>query len=166
VKQSVLGIIFNKDKTKVLIIKRRDVPVWVFPGGGVDKNEDLKSATIREIKEETGLDVEIIKKIGEYQPLNRLTRYMHLFECKIIDGELTTGMETSAIDFFPIQNLPNPFFHIHRDMLKDALSNDPTVIKKTLTQVTYLELIKYFIRHPIRVIRFALSQLGFPINDP
>jgi len=162
---SVNGIIFSKDRTQVLIIQRRDVPVWVLPGGCVEENEDPEKAVIREIFEETGLTVNINRKVGAYTPINRLTTPTHLFECEIESGTPRTGTETRNIGFFPLQDLPRSFFHIHADMLQDALLKKEEVIQKPLSQVTYWKLFCYFIRHPLRVTRFLLSKMGFPINS-
>ena len=51
-KQAVYGIVFNNDKTEVLLIKRRDIPVWVLPGGGLDQGESPETGAVREVLEE------------------------------------------------------------------------------------------------------------------
>lgn len=161
---AAIGIIFNNDRTEVLILKRNDVPVWVLPGGGIDPGETPEDAVLREIHEETGLQVQIHKKVGEYTPINKLAHQTYVFECKTIGGQLSTGPEALEIGYYPIKSLPRSFFFIHYDWLQDALKNVPEVIKRPLTRITYLELFKYFLKHPILVIRVILSRLGYPIN--
>lgn len=162
---SVNAVIFSKDKQQVLIIKRRDVPIWVIPGGAIDQGESPEEAVIREVLEETGCQVKIVRKVAVYLPVNRLTKITHLFECEIYDGDLKTGDETREIGFFQIETIPSNFFHLHREMVKDALLGQTEVFEKPLSQITYSALVKYFLKHPIRIIRFALSKLGLPINS-
>jgi 8-oxo-dGTP pyrophosphatase MutT (NUDIX family) len=55
---------------RILLIKRQTVPFrgyWALPGGRVEARETVEQAVVREVKEETGLDVEIVEKIGEYR---------------------------------------------------------------------------------------------------
>jgi 8-oxo-dGTP pyrophosphatase MutT (NUDIX family) len=160
VKQSVASIILTENRDQVLLVKRRDVPIWVLPGGGVDAGEMAETAAIRESLEETGLTVSIARKIGEYTPCNRLALLTHLYECRPIGGTLTLSDETSAVAFFPIAEAKKLIFSIHADWLDDFLANSPTVIRKPLTNVNYWALFKYFCRHPWHVIRFACSLLG------
>lgn len=163
INKSVAGSVFSEDKKKILLIKRRDIPVWVLPGGGIDPKETPEEAIIREIKEETGFNIKITKKVGEYIPVNRLTKYTFLFNCDVVSGEATTGKETRNVNFFPLSDLPEmppPYL----DWIKDSQSESPLLIKKKLSQVTYLKLIYYFIIHPILVIRFLFSRLGLNIN--
>lgn len=164
-KNAVIGIIFNDNRNKVLALRRRDVDIWVFPGGGVELNELPEQAIIREVLEETGLHVKVSRKIGEYTPLNRLARLTHVFECHPIDGELSTGSETREIGYYSVNKLPQLFFPVHEDWLKDALLNAPSVIHKPITRITYTECLKYLLQHPIMLSRFVLSRMGFPINS-
>ena len=121
---SVASCIFSKDLEEILLIKRRDVPVWVLPGGGIDPNETPEKAICREVEEETGYKVSIKRKIGEYFPLNRLTRVTHLYKCEIISGEASTSDETKEVKFFSLKNLPlmpPPY----ADWIKDGKYNYP-----------------------------------------
>lgn len=162
-KTAVVGVIFDEEN-RVLTIKRRDVPMWVLPGGGLDPGEIPKEAVKREILEETGIEVEIIRKVAEYEPINRLTRFVHLYECRPTGGQLTTGDETFDLGYFPLDQLPAPFFHVHEEWIADTLLKEPDVIKRQLTSVSWGRFLLYFFRHPLRVLRFVLSQIGFPIN--
>lgn len=164
-KSSVIGIIFNTPRDKVLVLKRRDVPVWVLPGGGIEQGENAEQAVIREVLEETGLQVKIERKVAEYTPINKLADYTHVFECAFTGGAASTGNETQDIGFYPISTLPEPFFFIHQDWIADALKNESKIIKKSLDKVTYINLLLYFIKHPLRVLRFAMSRLGMPLNN-
>jgi 8-oxo-dGTP diphosphatase len=161
---AAIAIIFDETGSKILILKRRDVPMWVLPGGGIDVDETAENAAIREVLEETGLHVKIVRKIAEYTPLNKLAKDTFLFECKAVSGKIITGDETQEIGFYPFSNLPKPFFPVHQDWIDDALMNSPEVIKKTVERVTYWNVFKYFCQHPIWVIRFLLTRLGFQMN--
>lgn len=163
-RSGAIAIILTTDRQEVLLIKRRDVPVWVLPGGGIDDNEAADTAAIREALEETGMKVTIERAVAEYSPINRLASHTYTFECRALQGELTLGDETRDIGFFSIHKLPEPFFFIHRDWLNDALRQEPTLIQKPLTQVTYWNLIRYFLKHPLQVLRMLLSRLGIPLN--
>lgn len=163
-KKSVFGVIFSADRSKVLITKRRDVPIWVLPGGGIDDEETPEDALGREIKEETGLNVVISRKVAEYFPLNSLSKYTYFFECKVVGGELGCSDETCDVGFFAHDALPYPFLPIYIDWISDALSNSPEVIKKPVLGASWMNFIRYAVTHPILVFRFILSRLGIPLN--
>jgi 8-oxo-dGTP diphosphatase len=162
--QSVIGILFSKDLKKVLLIKRRDVPVWVLPGGGIEKDESIEEAVIREVLEETGFSVRIQKKVGEYTPINKLSRFTHLFQCEILRGDPTIGSETKQIKFFSIDKLPYRLPPPYGEWIADALENKKDLIKKKLTSVNYKTLTINALKHPILVLRFLLTKIGLTIN--
>jgi 8-oxo-dGTP diphosphatase len=83
----------NADEVLLQLSPRRG---WEFPGGRVEEGEDLIQALIREVKEETGLDVEVGELISVYSNLKGPT-VIFGFRCKYISGELKSSEET--LDF-------------------------------------------------------------------
>lgn len=159
----VLGIVFDKSRKKVLLVKRRDVPAWVLPGGGVETGENLKRAVCREVEEETGYEVSVIRKVAEYDYKNKREK-AHLFECKIVSGKPTLNPEAKAIAFFSTKALPE-VRHPNIDIwVEDSLINNKGVIKKTLKTVNPLGVVKYLFRHPVPVFRYWLVKMGLRIN--
>lgn len=164
-KRTAIGIVLNQTKDQVLLVKRRDVPIWVLPGGGIDPGETPEEAALREVWEETGLQVSILRQTALYTPINNLALPTYVYECTPVSGQPTAGDESMAVSFFPLNNLPTPFFFVHEDWLNDALKKLPEVIHKPLTQVTYFALFKYLCRHPCQTLRFFLTLLGKPFNS-
>ncbi len=162
--ESVAGVLFSEDRSQVLLILRRDVPVWVLPGGGIDPNETPDNAIVREILEETGFRVKIERLAGSYIPINRLTRPTFLYECSILSGSATLSAETRGVRFFPLNQLPSmppPY----RDWIEDAQAAIEPAPRKTLDSVNYRMLFKHLLCHPLLVLRFLLARLGLPINS-
>lgn len=155
---SVVGAIFSQDRKQVLLILRRDLPVWVLPGGGVEEGESYEESILREVWEETGLQVKIQRKVGEYWPINRLAHYTHLYECIPLQGSLTTGAETKELHFFDIENLPFYLPPPYKEWIEEALSS-PAFIRRPLSSITYQALAKQLFFHPILVIRFLLQKV-------
>jgi len=162
--QTVIGVVFSKDQKEVLLIKRRDVPVWVLPGGGIEKEETVEQACVREVLEETGFHVKILRKVGEYLPMNRLARFTHLFECEIINGHPTTGLETKEVRFFPAKKLPKLMPPPYDEWVFDTQKKLKGLLRKKLTRVKYSTLLFHLFRHPILVLRYLLSKIGLTIN--
>jgi len=96
---SAATIVLNTKK-EILLIKgpRRG---WEMPGGQVEEGESLKAAAIRETKEETGVDIEVLKFCGIYQNVHN-SICNTLFLAKPVGGELATSPESLEVAFFPI----------------------------------------------------------------
>lgn len=154
---AAIGIILNREKTDVLLIKRSDVPIWILPGGGIEPNETVEEALLREILEETGFHVQIVRKCAEYSPINRLSAFTTLFLCQIQSGKMTLSPETSAIAFHPLSHLPPTFFPPHALWLQEALTSQH-FIQRSLTEISYYQVCLYLIRHPWQVLRYAWTR--------
>ena len=57
------ALIVNKDK--VLLVHHKKLDVWLYPGGHIENDENPDETLLREVKEETGLDIEIISNKDE-----------------------------------------------------------------------------------------------------
>ncbi len=163
--QSVSSIIFDDTRKKILLIKRRDVPVWVLPGGGIDPGESPENAAVREVFEETGCEAFIVRKVANYHPINPLCKTTHFFECKLLSEDLKTGSETRAIQFFDLNNLPKALPPPYPDWINDGVLNLPELLEKKITSVTYPVILKSILMHPILVLRFFLTKIGIYINS-
>jgi 8-oxo-dGTP pyrophosphatase MutT (NUDIX family) len=58
--------IVTDEQGRILLIKRRDNTLWALPGGGHDIGETIEQTAVREVKEETGLDVQVTGLTGIY----------------------------------------------------------------------------------------------------
>ena len=116
------------EPNKILLIKRNTVPFkgyWALPGGRVDSGETVEQTIIREVKEETGLDVTIERKIGEYieQGVKDGVEYEYYPTCflvKPVGGEIKKQeSEIQEIKLFSLNDLPKPLAFEHDQMIKD-----------------------------------------------
>lgn len=154
---AAIAIILNADQTQVLLVKRQDLPIWVLPGGGIEVGETSEQALTREVQEETGYQVQILRKCAEYIPINRLANFTSVFICQIQSGKICLSSETTAVAFYSLSQLPPNFFHVHAYWLHEALTYH-TFIQRPLTEVSYCALCKYFLYHPWQVLRFAWTR--------
>lgn len=97
---SAAAIVLNS-KNEILLIKgpKRG---WEMPGGQVEEGESLTAAAIRETKEESGIDVEILKFCGIFQNVEK-SICNTLFLAKPIGGTPTTSPESLEVGYFPIE---------------------------------------------------------------
>lgn len=76
---------------RVGVIKRKDIQeYYTFPGGGLEEGETPEEGTIREIKEEFGINVKVVKKLYEMQS-ERFNQKEIFYLCEYVDGEFGTG---------------------------------------------------------------------------
>jgi 8-oxo-dGTP diphosphatase len=93
---AVAVMVLDKDN-KVLLVK--GYRGWEFPGGYVGEGESIKEAAIREVKEESGITIQLTKFCGIDQVVVKST-CVFLFEGKPIGGKLTTSDESSEVGYF------------------------------------------------------------------
>jgi len=101
---ATLGFVENT-KGEILLVKTRRDGHWVFPGGQVKVGENLIDGIIREVKEESGIDVKVSHLVGVFSNTATYeghsgvkvvpTKVMFDFVCEPIGGKLTTSDETS-----------------------------------------------------------------------
>lgn len=118
------GAIIMKDD-KLLLVKRKYPPGvgdWCIPAGFMEYNESAVKCCIRELKEETGLDIEIEKLFWNYKagddPRSMVVLMLYLAES--VDGDLRPGDDAMQAKYFDLDNLPdNIAFSAHRKAIRD-----------------------------------------------
>ncbi len=109
-------------KGRIVMIGRKNVPLgWALPGGFVDYGESLESAAVREAKEETGLDVKLIRQFHTYSdpgrdPRSHTISTVYIAEAK---GTLTAGDDAKEAGLFTRDSLPGPIVFDHKKILDD-----------------------------------------------
>lgn len=107
---------------KVLLVKRRDFPLWDLPGGVVELDELPSEAAIREMYEETGYEVQIDYEFARYIDKTR-NDCQHLFKSHIINGEFKrTTTETRDLRWFSLNRLPLLIIPNRKRQIRDALT--------------------------------------------
>ena len=115
---TVDAVILNEDCNRIILIRRKNDPFrgfWALPGGFVDVGETVEAACIREVHEETGIEVDIIKLLGVFSDPGRDPRghtVSVVFICRPVFGEpkgMDDAMEAAWIPFPP--DLPLAFDH-------------------------------------------------------
>lgn len=118
------AIVVNEEG-KLFLQQRKDNALWALPGGALEIGESIAETVIREVKEETGLDVIPTYIVGVYSDPKHVIafpdgeirqQFSICFACKIIGGELHLSDESLALGFFSfdeIEQLP-----IHRSTYK------------------------------------------------
>lgn len=98
--------IVTDEQGRVLLVKRRDNTLWALPGGGHDIGESIEQTAIREVKEETGLDVEVTGLVGIYTNPNHIVAFTDgevrqqfslCFTTELRGGELAIDRESTDI---------------------------------------------------------------------
>lgn len=108
------AIILN-EKNEVLLLHRTDKDLWNLPGGKVEAGEAPWEACVREVKEETGLDVVVDRCVGLYYKREQ-DEVVFQFVCTITGGELTKTDEARDHQYVSLERMPintNPK-HRHR----------------------------------------------------
>lgn len=124
------GCIILDENNRLLLQKRADCGKWGFLGGMVEFGESVAETAVREVKEESGLDVEITSLYGvyskyfaEYTNGDKAQPIVHLFKAKIIGGELIDkNNETLELKFFDLNDIPPLFCTQHQDALEDIIA--------------------------------------------
>ncbi len=117
-----VDIIIEIEPNRIVLIKRKNPPYgWAIPGGFVDYGESLESAAVREAKEETSLDVKLIKQFHTYSDPKRDPRHHSISTVYIAKAEGTPKAKDDALEIgiFGESSLPDEIAFDHRLILED-----------------------------------------------
>ena len=102
-----VNVVVADNDGKILMIRRTDNENWAVPGGGMDLGESIRDAAVREVKEETGIDIDVTGVVGIYTNPRHLIEYTSdgevrqefsiVFTARALGGEPTVSDESSEV---------------------------------------------------------------------
>jgi 8-oxo-dGTP pyrophosphatase MutT (NUDIX family) len=104
---SVTAIVEN-ERGELLLVHKTDNDLWALPGGAMDLGEFMAETVVREVKEETGIDVAVTGVVGIYTNPNHVMAYDDgevrqqcsiCFTTRVLGGQLATSRETSEVEW-------------------------------------------------------------------
>lgn len=120
-------VITLEEIPRVLLIQRGNDPFkgqWAFPGGFMNMDETAEQCAIRELKEETGLNVSLLKQIGAYSDVERDPRGRTVTVAYLALAEkpfpVKGNDDAAKAEWFALNALP-PLAFDHADILRDAM---------------------------------------------
>lgn len=121
------------DEGKILLQQRRDNNLWALPGGTMEIGESIEETVIREVKEETGFDVQPEYIVGIYSDPKHIIAFADgevrqqfsiCFACRIVDGHLQVSDESYEVRFVLPQEIEQLKMHSSiYQRLKDYLAH-------------------------------------------
>ncbi|MBK61632.1 MAG: DNA mismatch repair protein MutT [Altererythrobacter sp.] len=114
-------MVIGKDfEGQVLLVRHSYGPKeWFFPGGGIASGEDPESAARRELREETGCEIEGLRLVGSVdETISGGEHKGYLFEGVVHDMPEPDGREVIEARFFPTHSLPQPLSRITQQRLQ------------------------------------------------
>ncbi len=102
-----VNVVIENEAGEILLIERSDNGNWALPGGAIDLGESMSQAGVRETKEETGIDCEIIDVLGIYTDPKHIILYTSndearqefsiLLRARATGGEPTPSSESTQV---------------------------------------------------------------------
>lgn len=108
---SVRTIIFNEDKSKVLLVREAALQAYSLPGGWADLFDSPSQTAKNECLQEAGAEIEIVRLVGianrtPFKQATSIPEYVVIFEAKIKELHKEHEYETDDVGFFDLYNLP------------------------------------------------------------
>ena len=132
---SVAGIVVD-DQDRVLVVQRRDNRHWEPPGGVLELDETPEEGVVREVREETGLEVSVERLTGVYKNMTRgvvalafKCKLIGVFKCKLIGGTALVNDEARAVDWAPVDKLEDVMDAAYFVRVRDAFTSGASVVR-------------------------------------
>ena len=113
------AIIFDAER-RVLLSHRRDIDAWNLPGGGVETGETPVEAVMREVTEETGLEVAVDRLVGVYTNARR-DDIVFTFVCRVTGDALQLTQESSDHRYCALAEMPRNLTPRNPERIREAL---------------------------------------------
>lgn len=121
---SVAGVVV-RDDGRVLAVQRRDNRRWEPPGGVLELDETFEEGVRREVREETGVDVEVECLTGVYKNMQRKVVAL-VFRCRPLRTGLPSTEEAARVDWLTVEDVTRKMATAYAVRITDALTDRPT----------------------------------------
>ncbi len=109
----------------LLLAVRSDLRGWELPGGRPEPGESDEEAVVREVFEETGVQVAVEARVGDYHRSGFLPHVARVFRCGVLSGTPRGSTESVEVRYWPPEAPPAGLFPWYRQPLADALADLP-----------------------------------------
>jgi 8-oxo-dGTP pyrophosphatase MutT (NUDIX family) len=114
----------------LLLTLRRDLRGWELPGGGALPGESGEAAVLREIREETGVEVALEAHVADYVRTGFRPHTARIYRCRFVSGEARPSAETPAICWVDPEAPPATLFPWYRGPIADALARPERPVQR------------------------------------
>jgi 8-oxo-dGTP diphosphatase len=119
--------IITDAENRILWCLRSDYNIWNLPGGSVENGEAPWDCVIREVKEETGLDIVVEKLTGIYSKPEE-NDLVFSYKCRVVAGDLQINEEAKEIEYFDLNKLPQNIVYKQVARVKDYFANNDRAV--------------------------------------
>jgi ADP-ribose pyrophosphatase YjhB (NUDIX family) len=114
-----VGAVVGNEEGEILLVQRADSGVWLYPTGWADIGYSASEIAVKEVREETGIECEVVQLIAVLDGLRlgftSIPLYSLVFHCRATGGALKAHpLETSAVGWFGEHSLPEPLAGVDR----------------------------------------------------
>ncbi len=134
------AVILDRQR-RALLCHRRDLDLWNLPGGGVESGELPTEAVVREVKEETGLDVAVDRLVGVYGKTDK-DELVFAFVCHIVGGKIAVTDEADKCEYFEVECIPSNTAPKHVGRIHDALDSAVQPVFRRQTERSTREMLR------------------------
>ncbi|MEV0036583.1 NUDIX domain-containing protein [Streptomyces sp. NPDC050804] len=124
---SVAGVVV-RDDGRILVIRRADNGAWEAPGGVLELDERPEDGACREVLEETGIKVEVVRLTGVYKNMTRGVVAL-VFLCRKVGGEKRTSSESVDVEWFTREEIQAEMLEAYAVRVLDALDTSTPQVR-------------------------------------
>lgn len=108
-----VGAVVGNDRDELLLVQRAESGVWLYPTGWADVGYSASEVAVKEVGEETGIDVEPVRLIAVLDGLRlgftRIPLYSLVFQCRVVGGAMQAHpLECRDVGWFAEEAMPEP----------------------------------------------------------